>query len=278
MKLLIADDELLIRQGLSSLAWQELGITQVFVAANGIEAKDILEQEDIDIFLSDIRMPGLDGLQLAEMVYEKGWKVKIILLTGFSDFEYAKRAIKAHIHDYILKPLSTEELMKTTKAAIDLIKREKYEAQIVQDFESDYDKDTLVGRAVLSMEISNAQAQDMIRYICEHAHENLTLHVLSEQYHLSPVYLSRYIRKETGYSFIDILICFRLMNAGRLIRETNLKIQDIADQTGFKDQRYFSQIFRRLYGMKPMEYRKQKRIYDKLMLRQLLEKKITLET
>ena len=113
MKLLIADDEQKIRVGMASLDWDSIGITEVSLAVNGVEAKKLLEQEPFDIMICDIKMPGLTGLELAAYVQEHTLDTSVILLSGFSDFEYARTAIKIGVEDFLLKPIDSEELEKT---------------------------------------------------------------------------------------------------------------------------------------------------------------------
>ena len=86
MRLLVADDEFMIRNGIVSQDWRSIGITEVFIAANGLEAKEGIDQGKVDILLSDIKMPGMSGLELAEYVYRNELQIKVILLTGFGVF------------------------------------------------------------------------------------------------------------------------------------------------------------------------------------------------
>ena len=95
MKLLVADDEMTIRRGLLSLPWNTIGIDEVFEAENGLAAMEILRSHRVDIMISDVRMPGMTGLELAEYVKEYDLDTAVILLTGFSDFEYAQQAIRS---------------------------------------------------------------------------------------------------------------------------------------------------------------------------------------
>ena len=86
MKMLIADDESIIRKGLLSLDWNSIGIEEVFAAGNGEEARKVLLEENIDIGIFDIRMPGMSGLELAEMIQEQEMDTIVVLLTVFSEF------------------------------------------------------------------------------------------------------------------------------------------------------------------------------------------------
>ena len=107
IKVMIVDDEPYIRQGLKLLInWEKYGFNICAEAANGQEAIKIMEETEIDLVITDIKMPGIDGLQLIEQTRKKlSKKVRFIILSGFYEFEYAKKAIKYDVVDYVLKPV-----------------------------------------------------------------------------------------------------------------------------------------------------------------------------
>ena len=105
LKLIIADDERVIRESISSLIdWNSLGIELVGTCRDGIEAYHMILDESPHIVMTDIRMPGLSGLELIERIYEAHMDTQFILLSGFGEFEYAKQAMKYRVHHYLLKP------------------------------------------------------------------------------------------------------------------------------------------------------------------------------
>lgn len=112
MKILIVDDEYNIREGLrDTIDWTALGFATVMTAKNGIEALQIISKMVPDILLTDIRMPGMDGLELASQVSSLFPEIKIILLSGYTDFSYAKQAISIGVEEYFIKPVNIEELL-----------------------------------------------------------------------------------------------------------------------------------------------------------------------
>ena len=137
IKILIVDDEPFIRQGLKILInWEEYGYEIAGEAANGIEAIKELEKKEIDLIIADIKMPEMNGIELIEYVHENILtEVKFIMLSGYYEFEYAKKAIKYNVTDYILKPIQKDELIKVLKSfKEEYIKQEnKYTIQKVKD-------------------------------------------------------------------------------------------------------------------------------------------------
>jgi two-component system, response regulator YesN len=128
-KLILVDDEEDVREGLTQeIGWEQFGFEVVGTAENGKEAYELIERLVPDVIVSDIMMPFLDGLSLAKLVRENYPDIKIILLTGFDEFEYAKKAVTLQIEEYVLKPFSSQELIDAivkVKSQIDAEMAEK---------------------------------------------------------------------------------------------------------------------------------------------------------
>lgn len=126
MKLLIVDDEVQIRNGLKdTIDWHSIGINSVLTARNGIEALQIFNNETPDIVLTDIRMPGMDGLELSVQIKTVLPDTKIYLISGYSDFNYAKQAISIGVEDYFVKPVDINVLMSKIQSSVNDIKKSK---------------------------------------------------------------------------------------------------------------------------------------------------------
>lgn len=122
MRLLIVDDEATIRDGLSkTIDWASIGIEYVDCAKNGIEALKYVKQSAPDILLTDIRLPGMDGLELAECVTRLYPKTRILLLSGYADFSYAKQAISIGVDEYLVKPVNVNDLIKKIQIIVEEI-------------------------------------------------------------------------------------------------------------------------------------------------------------
>lgn len=131
-KLFIVDDEQLVVETLSTMInWNDYGVRIVGTANNGKHALDQIIQTEPDIVLTDIRMPGLTGLELIRAVKEYGSKAEFIIESGYSEFEYAKEAIELEAVDYLIKPVELEEIANTVKRAIGRLER-KLEQNVIQ--------------------------------------------------------------------------------------------------------------------------------------------------
>ena len=119
-KILIVDDEEEIRLGvIKKIDWESYGFKVVGDAANGIEAWEKANILQPDIVMTDIRMPFMDGLELGGKIQEVMPVTKIIIFSGCDDFEYAQKAIRINVFEYVLKPINSEDL-------IEILKRLKY--------------------------------------------------------------------------------------------------------------------------------------------------------
>lgn len=124
-RIMLVDDEEEVRKAIiRKMAWEELGFTVVGDAENGEDALEKLEQLEPDVVITDIRMPYMDGLTLTERIREKYPSVKILIFSGYDDFEYAKQAIKLNVTEYILKPVNGEELAVILKRIRDSLDEE----------------------------------------------------------------------------------------------------------------------------------------------------------
>jgi len=110
-KLLVADDEQYLREKVSSnVDWEKYNC-RVFQAKDGREALSILKEEDIDILVTDIRMPGMSGIELIRRAKEERPQLRVIVISEYADFEYARESLRLGVEDYVLKPFRTQRLL-----------------------------------------------------------------------------------------------------------------------------------------------------------------------
>ena len=113
-KVLLVDDETLIREAISeNIQWEEIGFSFMGACENGKQAMEAIEKEQPDLLLTDINMPFVDGMELTKFVYENYPDTKVIIISGFDEFEYAKNAVKYQVLEYILKPITPMEFTET---------------------------------------------------------------------------------------------------------------------------------------------------------------------
>ena len=139
LKLIIADDERIIRESISKMIdWNSLGIELIGLCSDGIEAYNMILDECPDIVLTDIRMPGLSGLELIEKISQTDLNIQFILLSGFGEFEYAKQAMRFRVHHYLLKPCNEDQIIESIQDVIKELFLFFEERQLISRVESDF--------------------------------------------------------------------------------------------------------------------------------------------
>ena len=128
-KVLLVDDEALIREAISeNIQWEEMGFSFMGACENGKQAIEVIEKEQPNLLLTDINMPFVDGMELTKYVYENYPDTKVIIISGFDEFEYAKNAVKYQVLEYILKPITPMEFLETLRRVKKMLD-EKRESQ-----------------------------------------------------------------------------------------------------------------------------------------------------
>lgn len=145
LRLLIADDEKIIRETISHLInWEELGIELIGTCKDGIEAYEMILDEYPDLVLTDIKMPGLSGLDLISKVQNLDKRLEFILLSGYSDFSFAQEAMSHGVKHYLLKPCNENQIIKVMQSAISDVKNRREKDQLSIKLTQSLVKNTMV--------------------------------------------------------------------------------------------------------------------------------------
>ncbi|QJC50545.1 response regulator [Paenibacillus albicereus] len=396
MNILIADDESIIRTGIRRTLEQSMPDCGIHLAASADEAARVLSEHPIDIVLTDILMPGMDGLEFMRLSRRSYPGIKWIVISAHSEFAYAQKAVQLGAKDYLLKPIGKKRLLELVrelaaelaeersalKEGEMLRKSQKYLREAMfqrlasgQDvgqldvaalmdrypafhlvlvrleaglrdaglehfvvdnvlsellersgdgFVVSYDRHTLIGVAAVETEEAlssllanvrgylgrylrlpfqvassgrireirqvpetvqrlyrsmtaapgepgqaplrikggsdNKAIEVALQYISAHyREESLSLERIAAVVYLNPVYFSQLFKQKTGQGFKDYLIGLRLEDARQLLRESDLKLGEIAERIGYQDMRHFTQVFRKRFNMTPTEYRQEKK-------------------
>lgn len=262
---LIIDDEEIIREGLRTVInWEAAGCKLVGEAEDGDEGFEMVCSLKPDIVFTDIRMPGLNGLEMISKIKQVKVECKIIILTGFRDFEYAQEAVRLGAFRLLLKPTRTEELTLTIEEAIKEIKKSRSEQQLFKNLQKKVKEQYGLNESVLGNDnaLSDSEGKKSkylvnkaLGYMKANYAKNLSLKSVSDELYVSTWHLSKLLRKETGSTFIDLLNEIRIEEAKKLLLEPQYKIYEIASLVGFTDIPYFTKLFKKVTGLKPMEYK-----------------------
>ena len=241
---LIAEDEILIRRNLARKVAEHCPAFEVVgEAADGQEALEAVAELYPDVLITDIRMPVMDGLQLTREIYYAFPGVRVVIVSGYDEFSYAKTALALGVKDYLLKPVSEEELRSVmSRLAIQLDAEEE---------RLDGEHPDLPGSASQDELVSAVQ-----EYLRAHFAEAVSLADLAARFHVNPPYLTRVFKRRTGAAPVRCLRDLRINHARKLLDERPaLEVKEIAAMVGYPDQGYFSRVFKQAVGTGPLEYR-----------------------
>lgn len=235
-RVMLIDDEeptrLLLKK---SIDWESLGIVVAGEAASGIEAINKIDELRPHIAFVDVCMPFMDGIEFSKLAAERYPDLKIIILTAFDEFEYARQCIGLSVYGYILKPIVRMEIYDVLKKVIQSIREPSGEAREYR-------------------EIEPSAISRIAKYIEEHyTDSSLNLTSIAQTFGYNPSYLSRRFKAETGSSFIEHLTECRMKQAINLAK-VNEKMFYTATAVGIPDPNYFGRCFKKYTGITYSEY------------------------
>lgn len=237
LKVLLVDDEIMIREGFKKLFdWEAHDCEVAGEAADGMEALMKIESLVPDIVIMDINIPVMNGLKVIQKSRLKYPDMAFVIVSGYDDFSYCREALRMQITDYILKPVNYEEF----GSCIDRLR--------ISMFERGTERQADPG--------AEQTIRGIVRYMQEHLSEEVSLNVLSEQFHLNAQYISQMFKSEVGVNFLSYLTNIRMEQAKKLLISTPLSIAEVAEKSGYADYRVFTKVFKKAEGVTPSQYRR----------------------
>ncbi len=236
-KILIADDERLERMAVRQIIENNFNEKCTIVEAeNGRKALEVCD--NLDIAILDIKMPGISGIEVARKIKSDYPNCKIIMLTGFTYFTYAKECINIGVVEFLVKPFLEEDIIKAVKRTIELLEAE------TQGYE-------------LSKPVEDSQ-NTWINYVKEYIEENYTKDIyiedIAKKAGFSPYYFSRMFKQEFSMNFVDYITKLRLEQACVLLSEGKCSVKEVCFKVGYSEPNYFTRVFKKTYGVVPTKY------------------------
>lgn len=240
----VAEDEERMRDYLArKTAELDRNLECAGTAADGEEAVELVERYLPDLLITDIKMPVLGGLELVERIRRTNPDLRILIVSGYSEFEYARRAIELGVDDYILKPIDVEKLRE-----ILLRIRIRLEAT-VGAVDAEFGLDRIGAR-------ETELAKSVEVYLQENYRRSYSLERLASSFGCKPAYLLRLYRKVTGRTPTQDLIRLRIEKAKRLlVGHPHIEIKQVAAAVGYEDPLYFSRMFKKETGFNPSAFK-----------------------
>lgn len=243
MKILIAEDEQRAREGLARLI-ETIPVECEIVgqASNGQDALEMIRNLRPDVVFTDVKMPYLDGLGLIRAVRALQLRTEFVVVSAYADFELARQSISLGVAEYLLKPVTLEELDQVVmRLSQQLQGKSSYNLQKKKNLREEYpNAHPLILRSLMMIQEGYAG--------------KINQRDLAEDLGISPEYFSYLFSKNIGKTFSAFLRDYRIECAKELYRDGTCDRKEVPYAVGFTDSKYYSQVFHKITGMTPSEY------------------------
>lgn len=234
MRILVVEDEFYARKSLVDTILTFDPSFYIEEAEDGLEALEKVERSRFELVIADIRMPVMDGMEMARKIRAEHPEILVAMLTGYAEFDYAITALRIGVCEFLLKPVENDRLYALLYGV-----RERY---------SHYG-DKIVDK--------------LNNYIYANITDKINIaDICKNQLFLDPAYVSRHYKTVTGQTIADTVRQLKLERAKGLLEKSDCNIGEIAVQCGYQSGSAFIQSFEKQYGKTPAEYRKEiKRVF-----------------
>ncbi len=257
LKILIAEDEDIIRKGLVfTIDWLSMDCVVVAEAVDGEDGLQKILEYKPDVVITDIKMPKMDGIEMVKQGLEHV-KFKSIILTSYTEFEYAKKAIELKAYDYLVKPIDENKIIEVIQGLHDQMDMNREAEFALENLKNPSAKRDLNYYIELDHTESGYVAK-AINKIKEKYAEKIGIESISEELGVSASYLSRKFKEVTDHSFLDLLNAYRVQQAIKLLNTGRYRVYEISDLTGFSDYKHFCTVFKRYTSMSPTGFVKKR--------------------
>lgn len=233
--ILVIDDEPIIANSIAKLLSDTTSIAEqcnICKAYNALEAGFIVQNEDIDLIISDVKMTGMDGIAFRDSLIKQGLDIKFLFISGYSDFDNIYNAMKYPGTRFLLKSEDDNVIIRNVLELIDslpppnaCIPSDEHFARKIYDFVE-----------------------------CHLGYEGC-LSAVADYMHMNPSYISRLYKRVTGENFSKMVCRLKIEKAKQLLSDTDEKISDIGNAVGFGTSSSFAYFFKKNVGITPKEYR-----------------------
>lgn len=236
----VDDDALILEEIVKSVPWIDNGFEVVGYSSNPITAIEQIVQLHPHLVITDLKMPGLNGIDMISAIKEKDIECEFVMLSSFGTFEDSRAFFLLEGFDYILKPLQQADMQLVL---------ERIAAKIAKKVSPFHESD-LVG--------VNASFAQMINFIRDNFNQKLTLGDLAKRFNLSPNYTCNLFSKHYNSTLTRFVTELRMQQAVKLMTDTSKAYKEIAVNCGYLDYFYFCKVFKEYYGLSPSQYRTEK--------------------
>lgn len=242
MKILIAEDEKRARRGLKTVITSLSENYEVVAeASDGKQALELMKIVQPDVVFTDLRMPNMDGMSLIKAAQNANLNSRYVIVSAYEEFEMARQAISLGVLEYLVKPITVDEVQELMKRLEKEFQEEDEEEPWEGDLQKQYpDVHPLVRKA--------------LKYIQTEYATKINQGELAEELGISQEYFSSLFTKDIGETFSKFVKRYRIEAAKQLLRASEKTKDEIAEAVGFSDSKYFNRVFKEVTGMSVTEY------------------------
>jgi len=237
--LALVDDETYIMEMLRDVfPWNDMGFNIVACCKSAKEMIAYLQDNSVDVLLTDIVLGAETGLDLSAVARKLHPNIVLVILSAYSEFEYARTAMRLNVFDYLLKPITHEGVTNCFTAIKDKL-------DIIHNLHKN----------PATSEDANYRVNLIKSYIDKHCGEDISLESMADLVAMNPAYFSRFFKRHEGMHFSDYLARCRMEKAIELLQDPRNKIFEICAKVGYYGKQSFYKQFRKHTGRTPIQYR-----------------------
>jgi YesN/AraC family two-component response regulator len=240
--ILLVDDERWVR---TALKWTinklNLPLLIAHECENGLEALDWIKQNDVDLVITDIRMPIMDGLSFVKELSKLKGEQDVVVISVHDEFQFVQQALRSGVTDYLLKPIEEDVLRGCLEKWLTKRKENEEKTNVIHHTDE---------------EVPYSTIERVLNYLKKTPLGEVTLQDAADKVHVNASYLSQLFKQQLNKKFVDYLTELRIEEGKILLVHTSLRISEIAERVGYSDLAYFSNKFKKITGFTPSEFRK----------------------
>lgn len=245
----VVEDEYWAMQAiLHTFKWQQYGFKVVVHECDPLEALEEILEKKPDVVFADVRMPKLNGLELMARLREAKLPCELVVLSGYSEFEYARAAISLGVFDYSVKPVDEELADNLLKR---LASHLSQQLPAVQGAAEPPTRQSRIPQPLIP--VKNAPFKKLLDYIGEYYGEQMHITKLAKMFYINASYCCKLFDQTFGKNFCAYVTDVRMENAQRFLME-GLTVKETAHRTGYTDYFYFTKAFKKYFGITPTKF------------------------
>lgn len=232
----VDDDKLLLDEIVTTVPWMDNGFTVVGYSTSPMTAITEIQELVPDLVFSDLKMPGMDGIEMIQKLRETELECEYVLLSAYSSFEDSRRFFRTSGFDYLLKPLQQEEVQITLERLSESLAKKKPIPVIVDNMSPSF--------------------AELITYINARFDQKHTLESLSARFGISSNYICSLFSKHYNTTLTRYITDIRMASVVKGMKVQGKSFKELAIDCGYTDYYYFCKVFKSYYGVSPSSYRK----------------------